>query len=517
MACPGQYKSEMQATYTRKPVVFLVAAALLVGATARAQDDSTATPVYEQVEIPPETAGEVAEPLFGMDEPEVVSEDSSATAASDDGQTPQEKLDDAHQRFLDYFDDENYQLAIVAAEQTVILTRSVHGDKSLEAGLALANLATVQTRTANYADALTNYNASVFLIEAAEGNISPRLVNPLLGLAATHNTLGEHDRGLVVYQRALLINHVDLGLFNTEQMTIRDGLTESYVGLDEMEDAEDQQEVQSLIVREKHGDDLAMVMPALFKLADWYQRTNQPLKEQQQYRLAINTIRRAEGDTIEHQIEALRGLAAAYMHSREAQISIRMLKQAYRMNLERTPSDPLLSAEILVELGDNYTIFESRRDARRSYTGAWQLLSESGGHDEDLDRLFGAPIIIRSNSLPDVYPDNSKTQEMALSNPDRFEPGYINLRFDISETGRVNNVEIIESDPPELLDKKVMRALSRYIYRPRLAEGEALNTENMQLSHAFLYSNDVLVEESYEETSKRLDYPGQLTRPETQH
>jgi tetratricopeptide (TPR) repeat protein len=499
----------MQTSDKQNPGFFLISLALTAALPAFAQDEDTATPIYEQVEVPAETAADAAAPLFGMD---ALPTDDEATEQGN--KTAQEKLDEAHQRFLYYFDDENYELALVAAEQAVILARSVHGDQSLEAGLALANLATVQSRLANYGDALTNYSASVFLIESTEGNISPRLVNPLLGLAATHNALGEFDRGLLVYQRALRINHVEQGLYNNDQMKIRDGLTESYVGLDEMEDAEDQQEVQELIVREKHADELEILMPAIVKLADWYRRTNQPMKEQQQYQRAINTVRQAEGDTIAQQIEALRGLAAAYSRSSQYSVSIRVLKQAYRMNAERTAPDPILGAAILVELGDTYNIFDSRRDAQRSYVSAWQLLSESGDYDDEIQRFFGQPVAIRMGSLPDIYPDNSKMQDKALTDPDAFEPGYMNLSFDVSETGQVENLQVVESDPPNMLDKKVKRYVARYIYRPRMANGAPVNTENVQLGHAFRFSKDVFVEETFEETSQRLNYPGDLIRPE---
>lgn len=417
-------------------------------------------------------------------------------------------LESAHRRFMDYYEEEQYQLASTAAAQVVELTRNIYGDASVETALALANLATALARLDDHQNALANYQTSVAIIEEAEGIISPRLVNPLMGAAAAHNAMENYDLGLTVYERALRINHVELGLFNTDQMKIRDGLTESYVGLGDMRKAGFQQRVQSMIVRQEHSDDLDLVIPAVFKLADWYKRTNQPEKEQQQYTMAVNAVRQLEGNNSPKQIAALRGLAAAYTRTANQATSIRLLKQAIRLNESGPKPDPVLSADILVELGDNYSIFGSLRDARRVYQSAWQILAGEQEAAKLQENYFGTPVGIRAEPLPDVYPSRSKNRQLLREEPDAFLPGYINVMYDIDESGRVRNVEVLESDPPGLIDKRIKILVSRIGYRPRMVDGEPVATPGNRLSHQFMYlTGEIEDDDTDADDDKRLELP----------
>ncbi|MDP6435668.1 MAG: energy transducer TonB [Gammaproteobacteria bacterium] len=425
-------------------------------------------------------------------------------------------LDDAHQRFMDYYAEEQYQLALVAAAQVVEHTHAIYGEASLEAGLALTNLATAQAKLGDHPAALMNYQASVAIIEATQGIISPRLVNPLLGVAAEHNAMENYDLGLAVYERALRIYHVEHGLFNVDQMKIRDGLTESYVGLGDMQNAGFQQQVQAMIIRQEHGDDLELVVPAVFKLAEWYQRTNQPEKEQQQYTFAVNAIRQLEGQNSTLQINALRGLSAAYMRSVNQATSIRLLKQAIRLNETSAEPDPVLTADILIELGDNYSMLGSMRDARRVYQSAWQILAEEDEADKLHNNYFGTPVGIRAERLPDVYPSRSKNRKLLHKQPDAFLTGYVNISYDIDKSGRVKNVEVLESDPPGLIDKRIKILVSRIGYRPRMVDGEPVATPNNRLSHEFMYlAGEIEEDDTDDEKGERIELPTSTTGEET--
>jgi len=427
--------------------------------------------------------------------------------------TLEEQLDDAHYRFLGYFADELYPQALVAARQTLQLANAYYGDDSLEAALAQANVATAQSRTGDLAGAVASYKASIAIIEDQEGIVSPRLVNPLMGLAAAHNEMGDFDRGLRTYNRALRINHVELGLNNSEQMRIRDGLTESYVGLGDTDDANFQQETQIRLIRQEHGDDLNELLPAIYKLAAWYKRSNQPEQEALLLQNAARTIRKTAGDDSNEQINMLRSLAAAYQRMDMPSEAIRLLKKAWRINNDSETRDPLLSADIEVEIGDFYNGFNDRRSARRYYTSAWGTLTREGGNDspELLEKYFGAPVNIWSVQLPNVYPANSKTATLAIENPDLFREGLLMAEYDIDDDGRADNIRIIESDPAGLLDKRVTYLLGRYFYRPRFAEGVPVATEGIQLRHQFSYLPEKGKQEARERTDDsgdRLEYPG---------
>jgi tetratricopeptide (TPR) repeat protein len=339
-----------------------------------------------------------------------------------------------------------------------------------------------------------------------------------MGLAATHNALGEFDSGLRAYERALRINHVELGLNNNEQMLIRDGLTESYLGLGDLDKANFQQETQARIIREEHRGDLDEMIPAIYKLADWYKRSNQPERETLLLQNAARTIKKAAGDDPIEQIRVLRALAAAHQRLDMPAEAMRLLKKAWRINEKSETRDPLLSADIQVEMGDFYNGFNDLRDARRYYISAWETLVNEGGDDSErlLEDYFSEPIIIWSVRLPDVYPLNSKTAVLAAEEPDLFREGLLAVEFDIDQNGRAANIRIIESDPEGLLDKRIIYLLGRYFYRPRFKDGAPVLTQDIQLSHSFIYLTTSTEKakkdsgKSKDNSGDRLEYPGDI-------
>jgi tetratricopeptide (TPR) repeat protein len=313
----------------------------------------------------------------------------------------------------------------------------------------------------------------------------------------------------------LRINHVELGLNNDEQMPIRDGLTESYLGLDDLDKANFQQATQARIIREEHRGDLDKMIPAIYKLADWYQRSNQPEKETLLLQNAARTIKKAAGDNPTEQIRVLRALAAAHQRLDMPAEAMRLLKKAWRINEESATRDPLLSADIQVEMGDFYNGFNDLRRARRYYTLAWETLVNEGGNDSTrlLENYFSHPIIIWSIQLPDVHPLNSKTAVLAAEEPDLFSEGLLAMEFDIDQNGRATNIRIIESDPEGLMDKRIIYLLGRYFYRPRFEDGMPVLTRDIQLSHSFSYLAKSAKKDpgrSKDNSGGRLEYPGNI-------
>jgi tetratricopeptide (TPR) repeat protein len=311
----------------------------------------------------------------------------------------------------------------------------------------------------------------------------------------------------------LRINHVDLGLDNLEQLEIRDGLTESYLGLGDFEEADFQQEVQLRIVREEYPEDLQKLTAAMYKLGDWYRRSNQPEKETLHMQDSLRAIRKAAGDDSIEEITALRGLASAYQRLDMPSEALRVLKQAWRVNEKNPTTDILLGAEIEVELGDLYNAYGDTRNARRAYTGAWQTLTKANAADEVYERYFGSPTNIWRVELPDVYPSSSKTRKLFVEDPDQFRNGLVVAEFDIDENGRVKNILIVESDPPNLIDKKISYLLGRYFYRPRFANGVPVQTGGQRIRHNFSYlpqdkptKKDKPLENGSSEG--KLEYPG---------
>ena len=78
---------------------------------------------------------------------------------------------------------------------------------------------------------------SIELIEKNQNIISPELNSPLYGIALTFNQFGQYEDAINILERSLRINHVNEGLYNLNQIKIHDSLTESYVGIKDVKNA----------------------------------------------------------------------------------------------------------------------------------------------------------------------------------------------------------------------------------------------------------------------------------------
>ncbi|MGB5179484.1 MAG: energy transducer TonB [Gammaproteobacteria bacterium] len=52
--------------------------------------------------------------------------------------------------------------------------------------------------------------------------------------------------------------------------------------------------------------------------------------------------------------------------------------------------------------------------------------------------------------------------------------GWVEVAFDVTGTGSVENVEVIDADPPGVFDMAATRAVMRWRFKPRIVDGKAL-------------------------------------------
>ncbi|MYD46219.1 MAG: TonB family protein [Gammaproteobacteria bacterium] len=54
--------------------------------------------------------------------------------------------------------------------------------------------------------------------------------------------------------------------------------------------------------------------------------------------------------------------------------------------------------------------------------------------------------------------------------------GYVIVRFEIAETGSVENVEVIEANPPKIFDQSALSAIKQFKYIPKYVDGQPTRT-----------------------------------------
>lgn len=83
-------------------------------------------------------------------------------------------------------------------------------------------------------------------------------------------------------------------------------------------------------------------------------------------------------------------------------------------------------------------------------------------------------VALRENTL--TYPDKARRQ--------RIE-GWVKFNYLVNTQGNVEKVEIVESNPPRVFDRVVMKEVYRWKYKPRIVEGQALETQVVDRKYVF--------------------------------
>jgi protein TonB len=52
--------------------------------------------------------------------------------------------------------------------------------------------------------------------------------------------------------------------------------------------------------------------------------------------------------------------------------------------------------------------------------------------------------------------------------------GFVVVRYDIGDNGRVSNVTVVESTPPGVFDDAALSAVRKWVYEPRRENGVAV-------------------------------------------
>jgi TonB family protein len=410
----------------------------------------------------------------------------------------------AHDRMVRLMEEERFPEAVAAAEQVVELTAAEYGEDSIRLAGPLDNLATLQMLGGDLVAAENTYRLSISLVEAAEGILSPRLVNAYIGLGATYNRAGLYEQATEAFETALRVNHVNDGFYNFEQFKIRDGLTESYIGQEELLDANFHQEIQVEIHQRKLGPDSADIAPALYKLAAWYERSGQVDLARATYQNAQRLVRKEYGGDSPGEIAALEGIASTYERQGLMSESASALKRAIEIIDLQPDPDSAERARLLVALGDLYASFGKTDTAGAHYTDAWQTLSADDALLEQRDEYFSQPVRVAGLSLRALR----YASRAAASTPDGLADGFVLLRYDVDESGRISDAQVIESEPQGLLDERVLKTLERSYYRPRFADGSAVPTDGLLYRHEFRYRPTLDEEpDTDDDRGKPLEYP----------
>ena len=418
-------------------------------------------------------------------------------------------------RFVELFRDERYAEGEELAESILRRAEAQYGHDAPQLAGPLINLATVQRVQGDYRDALFHYERNIAIVERKMGFDSLELINPLHGAARTFLRMGDTEAAIEPLGRALRVMHANSGIYSLEQGRTRDLLSELSLAEGDLEQANLHQRFQVRAHERRYGPSDVRIVPALYKLGEWYERTRQTSLQRDSYAAADRIIQLASGEDSLDRVQALRGQASSFLKESRREKAEEFFRRALSILRAHPMQDILAQARLLIDIGDTHTIFNRPPMARRNYQEAWELLSVD---DDGLDlraELLQHPVIpLRSARLPVQVPGEMK-------NPSRYETqpqaGSVVLQLTLEADGRVSDVSVTESDPPGLLDDLVVALIRDARFRPQMRDGEPVKSEGVIYRHRFRWYKRLEAEapaevrapaKAADEEERPLEYPG---------
>lgn len=75
-----------------------------------------------------------------------------------------------------------------------------------------------------------------------------------------------------------------------------------------------------------------------------------------------------------------------------------------------------------------------------------------------------------------VYPEGARARGIE---------GYVVMAFDITKEGTVKNITVVEAQPKGIFERAATRALAHFKYKPRIADGVAVERQNARFQFTF--------------------------------
>ena len=412
--------------------------------------------------------------------------------------------------FTEAMSNQSYSEAEILAKQ-MVETASVERADGLQRARALQNLAVVQQVSGGYASARQNFNASILAVSGARDNLSPELVSPLRGLAATYVSTQQPEQAFAVFDRALHVSNVNSGPHSLEQLPILESKMQLLMDLDDPGAANDVLDRIHMLYTRKFERYSEEMLPALYLQAETYSRLGALQGEREAWRhiLAIKTRTLDENDPA--LIEPNIRLATIYMRAMRkdafravsSSSAEKHLKTALRIANESPAATVGMRKDALLSLGDFYTLFDLKARARRYYGEAWKLLSSDNELLPDRARNFDAPVPL-SRPSPDRYAHIEMMSDYEQIEQDDYLEGEVTVRFLVDDRGRTQDLDVVASMPENFtrMEIRARNAVDDFIYRPRFVEGEPVDTDGLEYRFRYYYLPSVY-ESALEKSAKR--------------
>ena len=367
--------------------------------------------------------------------------------------------------------------------------------------------------SSGYQSSIGQYRDAINDLESINGPYSSQISEELTGLGLVYQEREDHEKAISSFERALHLTRVNEGLHSMNQVVLVEYLIESYIALERWERTKELHYYLFRLNRYNYGIQSPKLLPIINRLSHSYLQAFNDNKSHPSHLvysheltlLSINIIENIYGKYDRHLIAALKGLTTSnyYFHTYFGQelasqndfnIAMRgSVDESYARLMYYTKNsadngtdtisrivdlyehdddtDPMIKAKARILIADWEMIVGRRQSATAMYKEIYQDL----WNDEAI-RIELAASLAEATPLPDqsLFSDNDAKTISTLSE------NYVLVQFDVSASGKLENVEILESNPGgQALGYEVQQKLREVKFRPRMAEGTLVSSERV--------------------------------------
>ena len=373
--------------------------------------------------------------------------------------------------------------------------------------------AALMVKSHEFSDAVPQLQAAIEDLERETSRYDPALVLPFTLLGDAFNGEGKYKDALRSYEQAQHISRVTEGLHTPSQVELIYRESNTLAAMGELDKANDRQEYAYETLVRAYGPFSPSLIPGLYTLARWYERTSNIFAARGLYERAADIIARTGGNQDPAMVPALRGLALTYRDERFPPYEVpeprgpgtptdltamptvmgappvvvnrfgpgeAALIQIVRIVNADPAAAPIDRVKAELDLADWYLMFDKPSRATPVYVHARQQMRDKlAMTDEQIAAYFEPTVLYRP------IPDNPPTPPPALrTNPTE---GHVELGFTVTENGEVVDVKTLSSDPEGMMDTKVRRGMRAARYRPRFAGDIPIASPAQVYRHTFVY------------------------------
>lgn len=373
---------------------------------------------------------------------------------------------------------------------------------------ALADIES-QIRAREFEHPIAWLETHIEVLESIGHRYDPVLVRPLVLLGDAELGKGNYGAALEHYSRAVHVSRVNDGLHSASQVEIVYREAQAHKAMGNYQEANNREEYAYQVLKRAHGGMDEDLLPGVYKLAQWYRDTYNLFSARAMYQHALEIlIANGKHDGIES-IPAYEGIAWSYRLERfppyylsggetrasefsagfEDSIAInnfpageRALQQIIRIYRNTDGVDPVVLSEAILDLADWYLLFDKTKRAFPLYEYVYNLLEELEAGSAAA--YFGEPKLLYFPQPQDPRPPDLQSRGDVLT-------GYVEVAYDISDSGYPRSLKTVASEPPGMMDFRVRKSLRLSRYRPMIVEGQALAKQDFRYRYEFDYYEEL--------------------------